>query len=115
MAKVTPRKSLADFPLHFFVAQTPAKLQIHHPKINPYGCPRSAQALIENLLKRREKFRLAEKLIDSLKLLVQFIERGVDKAVAKTELLRYGCTHSQFVPQSLKMTEKKMTFSVRTS
>src|SRR5712692_1786308 len=94
MTEITPRKSLADFPLNFLVAQTPAKLQIHHPKINPYGSARTAQALIENLLERLEQFGLTEKLIDFPKLLVQFIQRGIDKAVAKTELLSYVCAHS---------------------
>src|SRR2546427_6929320 len=94
MAEITPRKSLADFPLHLFIAQTPAKLQVHHPKINPYRSARTAHTLIENLLERLEQFGLTEKLIDFLKLLVQFIQRGIDKAVAKTELLSYGCTHS---------------------
>src|SRR5207245_4094997 len=94
MAEITPWKSLSHFPLQFFVAQTPAKLQIHHPKINPYRSARTAHTLIENLLERLEQFGLTEKLIDFLKLLVQFIQRGIDKAVAKTELLSYGCTHS---------------------
>jgi hypothetical protein len=115
MTEITPRKPLADFPLHFFVAQTPAKLQIHHPEINPYRSARTTQALIEDLLERFNQVGLTEKLIDFPKLLVQFIQRGIDKAVAKTELLSYGCTHDLFVPHAVEMTEKKMTFSVRTN
>jgi hypothetical protein len=83
---------------------------IHHPKINPYRCPWSTQALIENLLQRREQFKLAEKLIDSLELFVQFIERGVDKAVAKTELLSYGCTHSRICTTIAKNDREKNDF-----
>jgi len=106
MAEVTPRKSLAHFPLNFFVAQPPAKLQVHHPKVNPYRCTRTAQTLIENLLEGLKQFGLTEKLVDFPKLLVQFIQRGINKAVAKTELLSYGCTHALFVTHAVEMTEK---------
>jgi len=73
---------------------------------NPYRCTRTAQTLIENLLEGLKQFGLTEKLVDFPKLLVQFIQRGINKAVAKTELLSYGCTHALFVTHAVDMTEK---------
>src|SRR4029077_11186764 len=78
MAEIAPRQPLSHFPLNFFIAQTPAKLQIHHPKLNPYRCARTAQSLIKNLFKGLHQLRIGQKLIDRLELLVQFIERSID-------------------------------------
>jgi hypothetical protein len=36
MTKIPLRQFLSHFPLDFFVAQSPEKLLIHHPKVNPY-------------------------------------------------------------------------------
>ena len=98
-AKIPPRKSLPDFPLHFFVAQAPAKFQVHHPKIDPYGSAGTAKTLIKSLFKGLEQLRIGQKLINLLQFFVQFIQRSIDKTITKTYLLRYWSAHaSSFTP-----------------
>jgi hypothetical protein len=93
MAKIPPRQPLSNFPLHFFVAQAPTKFQVHHPQIDPHRSAGTAQTRIENLFKGSEQRRIGQKLIDLFKLFIQLVERGIDKTIAKTHLLRYGSAH----------------------
>jgi hypothetical protein len=116
MAKITPWQSLPDFPLHFFVAQAPAKFQIHHPKINPDCRPGTPQTWIERLFKGLDQLGIGQKFINFCQFFVQFIQRGIDKTVAKTHLLRYGSAHDLALYTIATLRPKKIvTFSVRTS
>src|SRR5262245_29073053 len=116
MAEIPPRQPLPDFSLHFFVAQPPAKLQVHHPKVDPYRSAWTAQTWIEGLFKRFQHSHIGQKLIDLLQFFVQLIERRVDKTVTKTHLLRYGCAHDLFMYTIALFEPKKIvTFSVTTS
>ena len=69
--------SMAVFPnfrLNFFVAQSPAKLQIHHAQIDPYGCAGSAHALIENFFEGFDQRGIPQKLVDFLELVVRLVQ-----------------------------------------
>ena len=108
--KIPPWQSLSDLPLHFFVAQTPAKLEIHHPKIDADRRAGTTQARIENLFKGFDELRIGQKLIDLLQLFVEFIKRSIDKAVPKTHLLRYGSTHDLFLHHTPVQTQEICDF-----
>lgn len=115
MAEVSPRQSFPNFRLNFFVAQSPAKLQIHHAQIDPYGCAGSAYALIENFFEGLDQCWARQKLVDFLELVIQPVQTPIDKAIAKTHLLRYCSTHNLFFYTKATMIPKKiLTFSVRT-
>ena len=116
MAEVSPRQSFPNFRLNFFVAQSPAKLQIHHAQIDPYGCAGSAHTLVEDFFEGIDQCRTRQKLVDFLELFVQLIQRPIDKAIAKTHLLRYRSAHNLYFYTKPTMTPKNIpTFSVRTS
>src|SRR4030095_3411920 len=115
MAEVAPRQPFSYLGLDFFVAQPPAKLQIHHAQIDPDRCAGAAHAIIEDFFEGLEQNRIRQKLVDFPKFLIQLVQRGVDKAVAKTHLLRNHFTHDFFYINPLLRPKKIVTFSVRTS
>src|ERR1700751_1727238 len=96
VAEIPPRQSFPDFFLNFVVAQSPAKFQVHHPKIDSHGCPRTSQSRIEGFFKRFQQLRVGQKLVNLGQFFVQFIQRSIDEAIAKTHLLRYGSAHYCF-------------------
>lgn len=116
MAKISPRKPFPDFPLHFFVAQPPAKFQVHHPQVDPYRSTGTTQSRIESLFKRLQQLRIGQKIIDLLQFVVQLVKRSIDKTITKTHLLRYGSVHDSLLYIIVLLRPKKIvTFSVRTN
>ncbi len=115
MAEIAPRQPLFDLGLHFFVAQSPAKLQIHHPQVNPSRGGGPAHARVEEFFEWLEQLALAQKLVYFLKLLVQPIQTWIDEAVAKTQLLRYRFAHNLFYITQIISAKYFLTFSVRTN
>jgi hypothetical protein len=89
MAEIVPRQPLSYLHLDLFVAQPPTKLQIHHAQIDPYGCARSAHAIVKHFFEGLEQLGIPQKLVYSLELFVQLVQTRIDKAIAKTHLLRY--------------------------
>src|ERR1043166_4724820 len=83
MAEISPWKSLPHFSFSLLVAQPPAKLQIHHPQIDPYRGSRTPQRRIENLFEGLQQFRIAQMLVDLGQLLVQFVQRSINKPSPK--------------------------------
>ena len=53
---------------------------------------------------------IGEKLIDLLKLLVEFVKGEIDKTVAKTEPLSYGCAHRFICTTAAKNDREKYHF-----
>ena len=92
-AKIAPRQPFSNFPLHLFVAQPPAKFQIHHAKVYAHCSTWTTQTRVEYLFKGFQQPPIRQNLIDLLEFVVQFVKRSINETVTKTHLLRYGSTH----------------------
>src|SRR5258706_1148143 len=116
MAEIAPRQSFPHLNLDFFVAQSPARLEIHHPKINPRRRTSSPHTLLEQVFTHLEQLVMAQKLVHFIELFVQLIQTRIDKAVAKTQLLGYRFAHDLSLYTIHTFSAKNLlTFSVRTN
>jgi hypothetical protein len=68
-AEIALRQSFSDIGSHLLIPQTPAKFQMHHPKMSSHSSPRTTQGVIEYLFERLQQLRLRQKLVNSVKLL----------------------------------------------